>query len=215
MADNTRIYGIRWVRSITGAPNPKPRRMPIASAYQPAVGATNVNLNVGDPVLLTTTGTIIKAVGSEGTQTQVYGIIVGFGPMFQAGNMIPSNFYPAPITYGTARDRESAAYVVPVVGGTFEMDCSAILTGATTYFDYRALIGENADMVLTADTSNASNPRMTPQLDVNSHNPATATLQWRIEDVSPRVDQDFTGNYVKLLVTCNRVQQAPYQTTGI
>src|ERR1700759_1772812 len=100
--------------------------------------------------------------------------------MFQAGNMIPSNFYPAPITYGTVRDRESAAFVVPAVGSLFEIDCNAVLPGATTSFDSRATIGENADFVLTADTTNSNNPRMTPQLDVNSHN-TTAALQCRIE----------------------------------
>lgn len=213
MADNTRQYGIRFIRSIQGLPNPKPLRFAIASAYQPAVGATNVNINKGDPVLLTTTGTMIKAVGSEGTQTQTYGVAIGFGPMYQAGAMLPSDKYPAPITYGTNRDRESSLYVVSVVGNLFEMDCNAILTGATSYFDYRALIGENADMVLTADTTDPNNPKMTPQIDVNSHN-TTSTLQLRIEGVSEQ-QQDFTGNYVKLYVSFNRVQQAPYQTTGI
>ncbi len=215
MADNVRKYGFRFIKSIQGQPNPKPIRCPIASAYQPAVGATSVNLNVGDPVLRTTTGTIIKAIGTEGTQSQIYGIIVGFGPMYQAGAMLPSDKYPAPITYGTARDRESAAYVVPVVGNLFEVDCNAILSGATTYFDYRALIGENADMILTADTSDASNPKMTPQLNVSTH-AGTSTLQWRIEGVSTCAENaDFSGNYVKLIVTPNVVQQAPYQTTGI
>lgn len=215
MADNARKYGFRFLESIAGVPNPKPIRCPIASAYQPQVGGTNVNLNAGDPVLRTTDGTIIKAVGTEGTQTQIYGICIGFGPMYQAGAMLPSDKYPAPITYGTARDRESYALVVPVVDRLFEVDCNAVLSGATSYFDYRALIGENADMILTADTSNASNPKMTPQLNVSTH-AGTSTLQWRIEDVARCEENvDFSGNYVKLIVSCNRVQQAPYQTTGI
>lgn len=214
MADNKRQYGFRFVRSINGIPNPKPIRLAIASAYQPQVSGTNVNLNAGDPVLLTTTGTVIKGVGSETGRTQTYGIIGGFGPMFQSGNMTPSNNYPAPITYGTVRDRESAVFVYPVYGSIWEVDCNAVLTAATTYFDYRALIGENADYVLTADTTNSNNPKMTPQLDVNSH-AGTAALQCRIEGVSEQIDQDFTGNYVKLYVSFNNVQQAPFQTTGI
>lgn len=215
MADNPRQYGFRFFKSITGLPNPKPIPRAIASAYQPAVGATGVNLNAGDPVLLTTTGTIIKAIGTEGTQSQIGGIIIGFGPMYQAGAMLPSNKYPAPITYGTIRDRESIAYVVPAMGSIFEVDCNAVLSGATSYFDYRALIGENADMILTADTTDANNPKMTPQLNISTH-AGTGTLQWRIEGVSPTLmNQDYSGNYVKMLVSVNVTQQAPVQTTGI
>ena len=73
----------------------------------------------------------------------------------------------------------------------------------------------NADMILTADTSNANNPKMTPQLNVSTH-AGTGTLQWRILGVSETLaNKDFSGSYVKLLVTVNVTQQAPVQTTGI
>jgi len=38
---------------------------------------------------------------------------------------------------------------------------------------------------------------------------------WRIVNTSFRVNVDYTGLYVPLLVTGNLVQQAPYQTTGV
>ncbi len=213
MADNTRRYGFRWIRSIGGVPNPKPQRMRVASAYAPVVGATGVNINVGDPVLYTTTGTAIKAVGSEGTQTQTYGVCVGFGPRWDGSAMSPTNKYVSGTTYGTNLERQTFIYVVPVVGQLFEIDADATLTDQATAISH---IGANADFSLTADTSDASNPKMTPQLAVSTINPATATLQLRIEDLSQTMDNvDWTGAYAKLLVTFNRVQQAPYQTTCI
>ncbi len=213
MADNTRRYGFRWIRSIGGMPNPKPQRMRVASGYSPVVGATPVNIQVGDPVLYTTTGTAIKGVGAEGTQTQTYGVCIGFGPRFDGSAMTPTNKYIYNTVYGSNLERQTYIYVVPVVGQLFEIDCDATITSQATAIGH---IGANADYILTADTSDANNPKMTPQLNVASINPATATLQLRIEDLSETMDNvDWTGAYTKLLVTFNRVQQAPYQTTGI
>ena len=217
MADNTQYYGARWVRSESGQnEQPTPQRFRIASGYQPTAGGTNVDLHVGDPVTLLSTGYVQLMVGSEGTQTANWGVIVGFSPEFDGTVMQPRNKHVGGSgVYGTNFERQNYCYVVPAVGQVFEMDCDDAST-ATTYAQYLALIGENVDMVLAADTTNANDPKATPRIDISTHNPATATLQARIIDISPTIaNQDFSGNYVKLYVTFNKVQQAPYQTTGV
>lgn len=215
MADNTREYGFRWVRSETGGnEQPYPQRFRVASGYQPQVAATtNVDIHAGDPITLTSAGTVQLANGNETTQSAIWGIAIGFGPQYDGTAMWPRNKYIGGTAYGTILERQSYIWVVPVVGQIFEIDCVSNAT-ATTEAGYYALIGENADMVLTADTTNANDPKATPQLDQTTH-ATTNTLQWRIIDIAPRVNQDFTGNYVKLRVTCNKVQQAPFNTTGI
>ena len=216
MADNAREYGFRWVRNLQGNSAPKPQRLRIATGYQPIVtGPTNVDLHAGDPVTLLSTGYAQIGVGSEGTQTAIYGVAVGFGPSYNAawGGMMPMNKYPGGTAYSTLLERQSFVWVVPVVGQLFEIDCDDAVT-FTTEATYLAAIGENCDFVLTADTTNANDPKATPQLDISTHN-TTNTLQCRIEDLSPRVNQDYSGNYVKLQVTFNKVQQAPYNTTGV
>jgi len=212
MADNTRQYGFRWVRSVAGVAMPKPQRVRIASAYQATAGGTNVDVHPGDPIQILSTGYGSLAVGSEGTQTVVYGIAVSFGPQYDGTAMWPKNKYSVS-TYSTNFERQTFMNVVPVVGSVFEIDCDDAST-FTTEATYLAAIGENADFVLTADTTNANDPKATPQLDISTHN-TTSTLQCRIEDIAQQVNTDFSGNYVKLYVTFNKVQQAPYNTTGV
>ena len=213
MADNSREYGFRWVRGELGQTTMPVQRLRIASGYQPAAGGTNVDLHVGDPVQIAATGTATISIGSEGTQSLIYGICVGFGPRYDGAVMQPTNKYTGGTTYSTLLERQSYVWVVPVAGQIFEIDCDDNVT-ATTEAGYYAFIGENTDMVLTADTTNASDPKATPQLDISLHN--TTALQWRIVDIAPRVNQDFSGNYVKLRVQINgKVQQAPYNTTGV
>lgn len=213
MADNTREYGFRWVKGEFGQVSPPVQRVRLASAYQPAAGGTNVDLHVGDPVQIASTGTATIAIGSEGTQSLIYGICCGFSPEFDGTVMQPRNKHTGGSgAYSTNLERQNFVYVIPVVGQVFEIDCDDAVT-ATTEAGYYAFIGENTDMVLTADTTNANDPKATPQLDISLHN--TTALQWRIVDIAPRVNQDFSGNYVKLRVVCNKLQQVPGTTTGV
>lgn len=213
MADNAHEYGFRWVRHEFGSDNPPIQRIRLASAYQPAAGGTNVDLHVGDPVQIASTGTATICVGDEGTQSQIYGICVGFSPEYDGTVMQPRNKHIGGSgAYSTNLERQNFVLVIPVVGQMFEIDMFDNTT-ATTEAAYYAFIGENADMKLTADTTNANDPKADPTLDIATH-ATTSTLQWRIWDISPRVNHDFTGKNVKLRVVCNKVQQAPFNTTG-
>lgn len=213
MADNAREYGFRWVKSSMGHVSPPVQKLRLASAYQPAAGGTSVDLHVGDPVQVLSTGTGGIAVGSEGTQSVIYGICAGFSPEYDGTVMQPRNKHIGGSgAYSTNLERQNYVIVIPVVGQIFEIDCDDAST-ATTEAAYYALIGENTDMILAADVTNANDPKATPQLDISLHN--TTALQWRIEDLAPRVNTDYSGNYVKVRVSCNKPQQAPYFTTGV
>lgn len=212
--DNRHRYGFRWVGSFSGKDKPEPKRVPIASAYAPTAGGTNVGLHVGDPIQIASTGYGTICVGSEGTQSIIYGIIDGFEPVFDGSVMQPRNFFPnGGGVYSTNYSRQTFALVIPVVDQIFAIDVDDKTT-FTTYATYLASWGENADMVLVADTSNAADPKADPKLDISSHN-TTNTLQWRIIHEERNVYQDYGGSNVSLLVTCNKVQQAPYNTTGV
>lgn len=212
--DNTHSYGFRWVRSISGKPQPDVMRIPIASAYAPTAGGTAVGLHVGDPVQIASTGYGTICVGSEGTQSIIDGIIHSFEPVFDGSVMQPTNkFISGGGVYSTNYSRQSFMNVIKVVDQVFEIDCDDKTT-FTTFATYLAAFGENADMVLVADTSNAADPKADPKLDISTHN-TTSTLQWRILDVSRKVYQDYGGSNVSLQVTINKPQQAPYNTTGV
>lgn len=214
MADNTRVYGFRWVRSEYGQDDMPIQRYRVASAYQPTAGGTNVDIHAGDPLVLMSTGVVQIGVGSEGTQTATQAIAVGFGPQYDGTAMWPRNKYIGGTTYSTLLERQTFIWGCPVAGQVFEIDCDDNST-FTTEATYYAAIGENADFVLTADTTNASDPKAVPQLDISTH-ATTNTLQCRIIDISQtRANQDFSGNYVKLYVTFNKVSQAPFNTTGV
>jgi hypothetical protein len=214
MADNTYEYGFRWVKGELGQAAPPIQRIRLATAYQPAAGGTNVDLHPGDPVQILSTGYGGICVGSEGTQSIIYGIYVGQGPEFDGTVMQPRNKHIGGSgAYGTNLERMTYAYVIPVAGQVFEIACDDSST-FTTEATYLASIGENADFVLVADTTNANDPKATPKLDISTHNTSSA-LQCRIVDIAPRVNTDFTGLNVNLRVTFNKVQQAPYNTTGV
>jgi hypothetical protein len=212
--DNTREYGFRWVKGEFGQVSPPIQRLRLASAYQPAAGGTSVDLHPGDPVQVLSTGVAGICVGSEGAQSIIYGICAGFSPEYDGSVMQPRNKHTGGSgAYSTNLERQNFVFVIPVVGQVFEIDADDAST-ATTEAAYYAFIGENADMVLTADTTNANDPKATPQLDISTHN-TTNTLQWRIVDLAPRVNTDYSGNYVKLRVVCNKLQQVPSNTTGV
>lgn len=205
MADNAIMYGFRWQRS-RGGTNLVPERVRVASAYQASPGGISVDLRPGDPVKKVSDGTVaLVAVGDP-----TFGIVVGIGPYFDGTRMRPGGVsLPGGTAYGTLLERQSIIYIVPVAGEVFEIDCDDNVT-ATTEATFNSYIGENCDITLNAV---AGSTYANPRLDISTHN-TTATLDWRIVDIA-RFPNDFTGNYVKLLVTANTVQQAPIQATGV
>jgi hypothetical protein len=219
MADNVQKYGIRWAKGYNGGRDvPQPVECFVASgqAFNINGGSSGINLSIGDPVTRLASGAVTLCDGSEGASggVAIYGIVVGIQPYYDStignsGALRPSNVLPSSIAYGTNLERQSKVLVVPVGNDVFEVDCDDAVT-ATTEAAYQALIGNNADHALTTATSTKAYPR----LDISSA--GTATAQWRIVGISKTADnQDFSGNYVKLLVICNEPQDPSASATGI
>jgi hypothetical protein len=218
MADNLAYYGFRLFRGATTEP-PQVFRAPVASNYDSTtpVGTAGCGFHVGDPVTLLSTGMVQQLVISDGSPTEAefafsYGCVVGIEPYFditlgQVGAMKRATFLPTGITYGTNLERQSNLLLVSMAGNVFEVDCDDNVT-ATTLAAYQALVGENCALSYSAVAPNSF-----PKLDISTHK--TAIEQFRIVGISPTLaNQDFSGNNVKLLVTGNLVQDAPFTTAG-
>jgi len=201
MADNPQMYGFRYHGSRVGM-DYKPERVRVASGYQGAdVNAASCNLNVGDVVKKVSDGTVALAAGTDA----FFGVIVNILPYYDGSKMRWNKFLPGNTVYGTVLERQSFVEIVPVAGYLFEVDINATNASWDTQAEFNAFIGENVNHINTGDTVNVS---ANPQLNISGH-ATTNTLQWRITDVSPTLmNQDFSGNYVKLIVTANISQQA-------
>lgn len=198
MADNVAKYGFRFFRSRSGSGTPTPEERFLASAYQAAPGGTNVDINIGDPLTLVNDGSL--AIATAGSSGRISHICVGVkqyydGTRMRSGDRVPGGQG----VYGTNLERQTLIYALRTEDVIWEIDCNDATT-ATTLAAYQAFINENADIAYSASSSTKlANPR----LAISTHN-TTATLQCRIVGISPTVNnQDFSGNYVKLLVTIN------------
>lgn len=209
MADNQYMYGFRWHSQLQGGPGrPITTKKRLASGLAMTVnpGGVSVGLNVGDPVKILNDGTITMAAAGD----SIYGIVDGFGPSDFVGSAVGSawnNFIPSGTVGVIGTEREIYAHVLPVAGQVFEVCCDDAVT-ATTFAAYIALIEENCDHVFIP-----VNPKAKPALDISTHQAPTAG--WRIIDITRRIDQDPSGLFFNVLVTCNEVLQAPYITAGI
>lgn len=202
---NTSLRGFRWLRSLT-SDSTKPPIVPVrvASAYNGTVGGTAVDINIGDPITQLSTGYHALAVGSEGTQNLIFGIVAGIGPYWDGTRMVFNKKLPnSSGSYGTNFERMTFLYVIPVLNQVFEVDADDGAAANDTEAEWIALVGQNADHVLTA----GSQPDANPLLDISTAN-TTATLQWRILGWSPKVDNDLTSTRAKVQVVCNAVQFA-------
>lgn len=217
--DNPQQYGFRVFRGGHGlSHSPEPEKLPIASGHDFNINgdATDYDLNIGDPVTLLSTGYVTLCEGSEasgGTADPLYGIVTHIFPVWDGEVMENMKKVPSGVTYGSNALRKTYVGVVPVTACLWEADCDAILSGATALADYEALVGENVDHVLQPDSTTL---KLTPRIDISGH--ATTSLQWRIHGVSPTMyNQDFSGNYVKLLLKPNEVatQLVEGGTTGV
>jgi len=214
MADNPILYGFRWWGG-NPHPMPSPRVGLVAAsaAFSINAGASNCGLRAGDPITFsTTTGMVTSADGSEGASAGVpiLGIVVAVLPYYDSAQnlMVPGNVLPSGINWGTSLERQSKVLFVPAHSGIWEVDTHTAAT--TTEALYNAWKNENADHILTGTTNGGA---LTPRLNAAGH--GTATAQWRIEGVSPTLmNRDFTGNYVKLLVSCNEGTGPFYTATG-
>lgn len=205
---NANKYGFRWVSSLQGASPPDVIPMRVASGYQAAPGAVNVDLNVGDPVIMVSDGTVALAAAGNAT----FGVIAGIKPYWNAtkSRLEFGTSLPGGTTYTGTEEQVSTVNVIPVAGQIFEAvaddGTTAILKA--TFITY---IGENVDITI----NQVSGSRLaSPKIDISTHATSNA-LVWRIVDVGRGPDADFTVTNAPLLVMCNLVQQAPYLTTGV
>lgn len=214
MTDNMRSMGggFKWVRSLFGHTPPSPVTCRVASGYSGSInGGSTIDINLGDPVRFVSTGTVAHAAGNEGGSggEDIFGIVCNILPYWDGTRRVPGFRLPAGTAYGSVLERQSFVEVIPVAGQLFEIEADDVVT-ATTEAGYYAFIGENADHRLTT----GSEPKTNCMLDISTH--GTATAQWRIVNISQTVaNQDFSGAYVKLYVTCNETQIAPFVTTGV
>ena len=199
--------GLRWERSKAGGSNGNPPMGlgRVATGYDGDLGGADIHLMVGMAVRMENTGTFsIAATGAT-----VFGVCVGILPHYSStdGFMKFSNYLPNQTAYGTNYSRESQLIIIPVENQIFRICCDDA-TSATTYAAYRTLIGNNGDHIM------ATAPTPTFLLDISDVvATATATAQWRVEDVPDQDLQDFSSNYVQLLVSCNEMQRN--STTGV
>lgn len=174
---NTHRYGIRYVRSISGADTPQVLTFPIASAYAPVtvVGAgSSVNLNIGDPVKLAEDGTIMltqTGQDSSGANTDsddfVFGVIAGFPRVVVGGYPRPGSFYATGTTYtgGIGGDNAPLVAVIPAAGNIFEIDANAVI-GAGTKSAAMAVVGQTARIAYSVLSSGNGQPKANPRLNV-------------------------------------------------
>lgn len=209
MADNVHLYGFRWSVSANGSAQPYVQRMHVATAQDDVDDSSNsVNINIGDPVKKVSTGGVMVALTTE----IVYGIVMGIERYYDAstGLMRSGPYYPNQTAWGTVEARRGYVLVAPAAQGIWEIDCDDKVT-ATTEATYRALVGENSEHVVPGNTSATS---ADPYLDISLH-ATTATLGWRIVDISPtQYNRDFSGSYVKVLVRVNESAEAGMPATG-
>lgn len=211
MADNQYQYGFRWhsfLHGGTGRPAPVKKRLASGLAITANPGAVSVDLNVGDPVKLVNDGTITLAAAGD----SIYGIVDGIGPTDFVGSAVGSAWntkVPTGTTGTVGGEREIYVHVLPAAGSIFRVVCDDNVT-ATTLAAYIAFIEENCDHVFIPD---ATNKKAKPALDISTH--AAATSGWRIHDMTRQINQDPSGAFFEVLVTCNEVQQAPFVTAGV
>jgi len=224
MSDNTHFYGFRWAYNANGKDMPKPELMDVGSGVNFTVSgnATNLNLNVGDPVALLSTGFITLAGGNENGQTSqaAWGVVVGMGPVgfFNGTRMVRQSFLQSGCTYTAGNvDRISQVLVVPFSAGMWEIDVDDNTT-ATTQAGYQAFVGENCDHQLVPNAQGFVNAQLAanPVLNIASHAAATTTLSMRIRGISKNfANQDFSGKFVKLIVSVNKGQENYFTSAGI
>ena len=172
---NNHVYGIRFMRAISGSETPQVLTFPIASAYAPTtiVGAgTAVNLNIGDPVKLLEDGTVGLVQQGQDTDAAnidsddyTFGIICGFPRVVVGGYPRPGSFYTSGTTYtgGIGSDSAPLVSVIPVAGNIFEIDSNAVV-GAGTKNACMGLVGMTARIVYSVLSSGNGQPKANPLL---------------------------------------------------
>lgn len=213
MANQT-LRGFRWISTINGSHQPRIMHAEVADNY-------GTQLVAGDLITRVSTGYVQRNVGSEGTQTDVLGLMVGVVQRYDSVNgvLFPGKVVPANTRWGSSGsmyEKRTIISYIPMVGNIFEADVSTALGGGfVTQAGMDTLKGENVDSVVESVTGNF--PACI--LDASTH-ATTSTLQFRIKEI-PDISvqggqQDFTTTLrMKIRVICNRAQDPSTNTTGI
>ena len=208
MVDNPQRYGFRPHKGRFSMLASMARPFVVATGYQASAdpGGVSVDLNIGDPVKLVSTGTVeLCEAGAV-----VYGIVISVKPYWDGRRMQFGDRLPGATAWGTVWERRSQVLVIPATAGEWEVDVDDIVT-ATDVEGYLAFIGENCDHVFAPDSTLK---KAFPKLDIAGH--GTATAQWRIQAISGTAhNQNFAEDNVKLVVVPNETREAPFQTTGV
>lgn len=215
MANNTSQYGFRWVGSMDGSCYPKPRELYVASAYQATVSAENVDLNIGDPVQFNVGAPgsgFIELAAAAGSPSILWGVIVGFSNVKVGLPLKGRKFSRLPGgTTWTTEENMSKVLVVPFGRNIWEIDVTGNTSSTDTLTEYRAQINRNVNLAYTRDATDSDRPKAGPSVDISTVTDDTA--DFRIVGISGnRLNQDFSGNRVKLLVVVNESGEAPFVT---
>jgi hypothetical protein len=207
--DNIAVYGFRPYQ---GRYAPHVTIVPkfVATAYQAAPGGTNVDLNIGDPVIRVSDGSVAIAVA--GATNVVHGVILGVPRIWDSGlgAVRPSDKVPGGTTWSSI-DRQTQVLVGLAQGTLWEVDVDDAVS-ATTLAAYQAFIGENVNIIYSAS---ATTGKASPKVDISGH-ATTNTFQCNIVDVSPSLmNQDFAGANVKLIVQFQLIDENPPLILGV
>ncbi len=207
MADNALTQGLQYIRGKGSIPA-QIQRVRVASGYSPTVGGNNVNINPGDVVKKVSDGTVALCAAGD----PPYGVVTRIHPYYDSGlgRMTFGKNLPFNTVYGSNLERQSFVSIIPVQNALFRA-LADDKTTATTQATYTGYIGENVDLINVGDTGRSS---VNPQVDISTH-ATTNTLTWRIVDISPEVNIDFTGLYVPLIIAANYAQDAPFTILGV
>ena len=202
MADNKHLYGFRPFASRYASGNlPIVVRTVATSQDHQDDGSNSIVISVGDPVKQVSTGGINVALTDE----DVWGIVAWIGPVWDGTRMARRKDFPNQNAWGTTEARRPTIGVIPADAAIWEIDTDDTAAGYDTIAEFTDMIGENVHHTVPGNTTLTT---ADPYIDI-SGNATTNTLGWRIEGISPTVaNQDFTGNYVKMLVTVNAYQGA-------
>lgn len=204
MADNTHYYGFRPVASRYASGNlPIIERTVISGQDHQDDGSASVVIRPGDPVKQVSNGGINIALTDE----DVWGIVAWIGPYWDGTKMVRGGHLPNQNTWGTVEARRPTIGVYPADCAIWEIDCDTAEAAYDTIAEYTDMIGENVQHTVPGTTLNGTLVA-DPFIDISAQ-ATTNTFGWRIEGISKNFsNQDFTGNYVKMLVTVNAYQGA-------
>lgn len=203
MANVSKINGFKPVKHVTGAPYNGQANVYATSA------SDSTALFVGDVVKLTADGNAdgyqyvtAATAGTAGTGAAAVGVVVGV--INTKLDPITGKMTAGSIALDTPQYRPaSTAQYVLVADSTdviYEVEAT---NGASAYSFAVADIGQNANLYAGSGSTTTGNSGYT--LDCGDKG-TTATLPFKIVGVSPKVGNEVTGNYTKVLVQLNNSQ---------